>query len=421
MIEMVKSPSTRVLSKGCLAAWLAVALVFAALLVAPDAQAHGTNAPKRAAETSIGEGTAGGGAPTEQAPSPAEEDTPPAEEPTPPTEEPTSPAAQGQPPAEEAIPPAEEVTPPAEQAQPPAEQTPPPAEEPIPPAEQAQPPAEEPAPPTEEPTPPAEQAQPPAEEATPPAEQAQTAAEPTPPPAEEPTPPQTLPTTKEVPPAVEDGNVKEVVAEAGSDGAASEDTGGNSQVSAVASRPSAEDTAGEVAAGGSTSLTTSAAPGVLPESLTSPAQSQSSLALGPREISVRRAGQATCELAGIGGGITVGRAGDWLEISTASSDLPSPFAIAGASRTATTSGAPDGSQDGGSAVENHPSAPFPGPGPGGAGGAAAAGGSPGSALSPSFTLAGVLLQAEPRAMRRLRLSQQSWRTSFFVLIPERPD
>ena len=400
MIELVKSPSTRVLSKGCLAAWLAVSLAFAALLVAPDAQAHGPNAPKRAAETSSGEGTTGGGAPTEQAPPPAEEAKPPAE--------------QAQPLAEEPTPPAEQTQPPAEEPTPPAEQTQPPAEEPTPPAEQAQPPAEE-------PTPPAEQAQPPAEEPTPPAEQTQPAAEQTPPPAEEPTPPQTPPTTKEVPPAVEDGNVKEVVAEAGSDGAASEDTGGNSQVSAVASRPSEENTAGEVAAGVSTAVTTSAAPGVLPESLTSPPQSQSSLAQGPREISVGRAGQATCELAEIGGGITVGRAGDWLEISTASADLPSPFAIAGASRTATTSGAPAGSQDGGSAVENHPPAPFPGPGPGGAGGAAAAGGSPGSALSPSFTLAGVLLQAEPRAMRRLRLSQQSWRTSFFVLIPERPD
>ncbi len=405
MIETVKSPSTRVLSKGCLAAWLAVSLAFAALLVAPDAQAHGTNAPKRAAETSSGEGTTGGGAPAEQA-------QPPAEEPTPPAEQAQPPAEQDQPPAEEPTPPAEEPTPPAEP--PAAEQTPPPAEEPTPPAE-------EPTPPAEQAQPAAEQDQPPAEEPTPSAEQAQPPAEQTPPPAEEPTPPPTPPTTSEVPPAVEDGNVKEVTAEASSDKAASEDTGGNSQVSAVASRPSAEYTAGEVAAGASTAVTTSAAPGVLPESLTSPAQSQSSLAQGPREISIRRAGQATCELAGIGGGITVGHAGDWLEISTASSDLPSPFAIAAASRTATTSGAPDGSQGGGSAVENHPPAPSPGPGPGGAGGAAAAGGSPGSALSASFTLAGVLLQAEPRAMRRLRLSQQSWRTSFFVLIPERPD
>jgi len=411
MIEMVKNPSTRVISKGCLAAWLAVSLAFAALLVAPDAQAHETNAPNRAAETSIGEGATEGGVPTEQAPPPAEEATPPAEQGQPPAEQTTPPAEQTRPPAEQGQPAAEEATAPAGQGQPPAEQSPPSAEEATAPVEQGQPPAEQ-------GQPAAEQSPPPAEEATPPAAQ-------TPPATEETPPPQTPPTTIEVPPAVEDGNVKqttgEVAAEAGSDGAATENTGGDSQVSTVASRPSEEDTAGEVAAGVSTAVTASAAPGVLPESLKSPAQSQSSLALGPGKISIRRAGHATCELAGIGVEITVVHAGDWLEISTAPSDSPAPFAIAGASRTATTPGAPAGSQDGGSAVENHPPAPFPGPGPGGAGGGSAAGGGPGSALSASFTLAGVLLQAEPRAMRRWRLSQPSWRTSFFVLIPERPD
>ena len=368
MIDMVKSPSTRVLSKGRLAAWLAVSLAFAALLVAPDAQAHGTNAPNRAADTSIGEGATEGGVPTEQAPATTGQGQSTTEEATTP-----APAGQGQSTTEQS-------QPTNEQSQPATEQTKPPAEEPIAPAEPI----------------------PPAAEATPPA--------------------QTPPTTKEVPPEVENGNVKqpvgEVAVEAGSDGAASEDSEEDSQVSAAASRPSPEDTASEVAAGVATSVT---APGVLPEGLTSPTQSQSSIALGPDKISIRRARQATCELAGIGVEITVGHAGEWLEISTASSDSPAPFAIAGTSRTATTSGAPAGSQDGGSAVENHPPSPFPGPGPGGAGGGAAAGGGPGSAVSASFTLAGVLLQAEPRAMRRWRLSQPSWRTSFFVLIPERPD
>jgi hypothetical protein len=394
MIDMVKSPSTRVLSKGCLAAWLAVSLAFAALLVAPDAQAHGTHAPNRAADTSIGEGATEGGVPTEQVPPPAGQGQSTTEQATTP-----APTGQGQSTTEQSQSTAEEATTPAptgqgqstteqsqsttEQSQPATEQTKPPAEEPIAPAEPI----------------------PPAAEATPPA--------------------QTPPTTKEVPPEVEDGNVKqpvgEVAVEAGSDGAASEDSEEDSQVSGAASRPSPEDTASEVAAGVATAVTASAAPGVLPEGLTSPAQSQSSIALGPGKISIRRARQATCELAGIGVEITVGHAGEWLEISTTSSDLPAPFAIAGTSRTATTSGAPAGSQDGGSAVENHPPSPFPGPGPGGAGGGAAAGGGPGSAVSASFTLAGVLLQAEPRAMRRWRLSQPSWRTSFFVLIPERPD
>jgi hypothetical protein len=61
----------------------------------------------------------------------------------------------------------------------------------------------------------------------------------------------------------------------------------------------------------------------------------------------------------------------------------------------------------------------PGPAPGGAFGGSAAAGS-GLALSGFFTLAGLLLFAAPCAMRRLRLSCRPWRTSFFVLIPERP-
>jgi hypothetical protein len=44
----------------------------------------------------------------------------------------------------------------------------------------------------------------------------------------------------------------------------------------------------------------------------------------------------------------------------------------------------------------------------------------GTALSIFLTLAGLLLMAAPRAMRRLRLSCQPWLTACFVLIPERP-
>jgi hypothetical protein len=80
-----------------------------------------------------------------------------------------------------------------------------------------------------------------------------------------------------------------------------------------------------------------------------------------------------------------------------------------------------GGHDGGVPVESHaPVSPTPGPaGPGGASGGSAAGGS-GLALSGFFTLAGLLLLAAPRAMRRLRLSCQPWLTACFALIPERP-
>jgi hypothetical protein len=63
----------------------------------------------------------------------------------------------------------------------------------------------------------------------------------------------------------------------------------------------------------------------------------------------------------------------------------------------------------------------PGPQPGGSsGGASAGGGGGGLATSGFFSLAGLLLLAAPRAMRRLRLLCQPWRTACFALIPERP-
>jgi hypothetical protein len=66
-----------------------------------------------------------------------------------------------------------------------------------------------------------------------------------------------------------------------------------------------------------------------------------------------------------------------------------------------------------------PGTPAPGPGPGSASSSAATGGA-GFGIS-YFLLAGLLLFAAPRAMRRLRLSALPCRTSFFVLIPEHPD
>jgi hypothetical protein len=114
----------------------------------------------------------------------------------------------------------------------------------------------------------------------------------------------------------------------------------------------------------------------------------------------------------------VGDARGLLEISTNTSASTIHLATVEASSRATTAGGSAGG-DGGSVV-GHPSPP-PGPGSGGAGGGSAAGGGSGSASSAPFTLVGTLLQAAPRAMRRLLLAQQSWRTSFLVLIPERPD
>jgi len=356
MIELFNSPSTRILSRGRLALWLVVSLVFAALLFAAGAQAQGTSAPEGASETPVGETAT----------------TPPATEAAPPPVEPAPP------------PPAEATPPPIEQAPPPAEQAPP-AAEPPPPAEQKPPPPAEPQPPP----PPAEQA--------PPTQAPPVTTE------EAPTAKQAPPVTEETPPPAEKKAAaqtgSEVAAEAGSEGHAIQGTGEGSQASEVAPEVSAAPS--EISA--------------------PPVQGQSSLTWWPQTISAGRAGQASCELAAIEASTTAGYAGGWSGISATSPGSAIPLATAGSSPVAITTGAPAGSQDGRSAVEDHPSAPTPGPGPGGAGSGSAAGSGSGSASSASFTLVGVLFQAAPSAMRRLRLAQPSWRTSFFVLIPERPD
>ena len=127
----------------------------------------------------------------------------------------------------------------------------------------------------------------------------------------------------------------------------------------------------------------------------------------------QRAAELSCELSGMAGSVTNNcRA----EVSGQAS-LSAPAAGFRAP-TGSRTGPPNdgyGNSSGGS----HPAIPAPAPAPSGAVGGSAAGGS-GVALSGFFTLAGLLLLAAPRALRRLRLSCQPWRAAFFVLIPERP-
>jgi hypothetical protein len=78
----------------------------------------------------------------------------------------------------------------------------------------------------------------------------------------------------------------------------------------------------------------------------------------------------------------------------------------------------DGGPDGSGGAGHQPVSPAPGPAPSGAAGGSAGGG-PGLALA-FLSLAGLLLVAPLRAMRRLRLSSAPWLTACFVLIPERP-
>jgi hypothetical protein len=357
MVELVKSPSMRILSKGCLALWLVISLVSTVLLFAVDAQA---NAPDGAAETPIGEAATKSGAPPEEVP-PVVEQAPPVVEEVPPV-------------VEEAPPVVEEAPPVVEEAPPVVEEAPPVVEE-VPPV--------------------VEQAPPVVEEAPPVVEQAP-------------------PVVEEAPSVIEKNPVEqtagEVAAEAGSE--ATQGPGEGSQVPAGASGLTHKDATGEVAPEISIAVTTSVVPVAASEISTSPMQDQSPLVMWPQTT---RSGRMSC----VGASITAGYAGGWLGILVRSSVSNTPFTAADASSTAITAGLPAGGLGDGSTIENHPSSP--GSGSGGGGGGSAAGGGSGSASSASSTLVDVLLQAAPRAMRRLRLAQPSWCTSFFVLIPERPD
>jgi hypothetical protein len=380
MIQPVKSPPTRVLSKGRATPWLLVLLAFAALVFAPVAQASGTDTSDTATEAA------------EQAPSTAEEPTPVAEQAPPAVAEAAPPATETAPSAYEQTPPAAEAAPPKAEAAPPATEQPPPIAEPAPPAAEPTPPIADPAPPVAEPTPPVVEPAPPVAEPTPPAEKD--------------TPEQTA---EQTPGGTSTGADSEGLAQR---------TGGGSQESAGSSGPT-RDAASEATPEASIAVSASTTPSVpleIPAVHDQPARASSS-----RAASARCARQAGCEPAAIGASITAEEAGGWLDLAVAASGSTAKFAAAGPSRTAIAAGMPAGNRGGRSAAENHPSAPTPGPGPGGAGGGSAAGGASGSASSASFTLVSVLLHAAPRALRRFRLAQPSWRTSFFVLIPERPD
>ncbi len=160
-----------------------------------------------------------------------------------------------------------------------------------------------------------------------------------------------------------------------------------------------------------------------------PAETQATAA-PPTEVvmptairAARKAGSLGCVVAALAGPMTGDCAAGGSATQRALAGSPVGFAaaaVAAGSLTGTGPGAPPGSGDGDSSIGSPPFSPAPGSAPSGASGAAAAGGS-GLGLSAFLTLAGLLGLAAPRAMRRLRLFCQPWRTACFVLIPERPD
>ena len=147
---------------------------------------------------------------------------------------------------------------------------------------------------------------------------------------------------------------------------------------------------------------------------------QPSLIARPGETATFRAGAVSCELATVGIPERAECASDWLEASAGAASLAS-FDPAGAPQRSSASDPRPSPDEGGSPVQNRAPAPGPVPGPGGVGGGSAAGSGSGSASPASFTLVGIRLQRAPGATRQLQLRRLSWRASFFVLIPERPD
>lgn len=134
-----------------------------------------------------------------------------------------------------------------------------------------------------------------------------------------------------------------------------------------------------------------------------------------RLTAAQRAADLSCQLSGLSGP----SAGECAAALAGEQRSPASTATLVAVPATTGTGAPPDGGYSGSTGASRSAAPPPGPAPSGAFGGSSAGGA-GGALSGFFTLAGLLLLAGPRAMRRLRLSCRPWLTAFFVLIPERP-
>jgi hypothetical protein len=133
----------------------------------------------------------------------------------------------------------------------------------------------------------------------------------------------------------------------------------------------------------------------------------------------QRAQQFDCDLSSFGEHQSSGCSAGWLGAQRLLSQSPMGL-VATAASVAASAGSPPTGGHGGSGTGSPPVNPAPGPTPAPSGASGSAAGSSGIGLSGFLTLAGLLLLGAPRAMRRLRLSCQPWRTACFVLIPERP-
>jgi hypothetical protein len=375
---------------------IAISLVFAGFPFAVSAQAQGTNADEVAADSSAGGGVPENGVSSEQTPLAAEEALPAGAE---------VPAAAEQTSAEQTPPDPEGVDASAEQA-PSSDEQAPSSDEQAPSSDEQAPPSDEQAPPSDEQTPlPVEQ--------TPPVDE-QVSIEETPPVARE-----TPPTSHDPETVEQTGGAS---GETSSEGGATEGAG-NSQTPTGASGSNHREPTNEVAPAPFTAATAPSAAMAMP-GISTPAAGDNRVSLPPGAPTApaRRAQQVRRELAAFGAWtIATSYDGRWLDTpggSLVSTTLA--FATVGASPAAmAAASAPAHGKGDASSIENHPFSPMPGSG--GGGGGSAAGGASGAGSSASFTLVGVPLQTASNVMRLLCVSQPSWRTTFFALIPERPD
>ncbi len=162
-------------------------------------------------------------------------------------------------------------------------------------------------------------------------------------------------------------------------------------------------------------------PSAPPEVPSTAKASPPSVGAGVVTSTAQRVRQFDCALSAVGYGAAQACGSEALStqrfLSAPSMGLATSAYVAA---VAAAGGSASGGGHGGSGAGSPPVGPAPSPpsAPSGASGSAA--GSSGLGLSGFLTLAGLLLLGAPRAMRRLRLSCQPWRTACFVLIPERP-
>ena len=141
-----------------------------------------------------------------------------------------------------------------------------------------------------------------------------------------------------------------------------------------------------------------------------------SIATTPPARSKHRAPPAGC---GLEASIATSCAVGWLSLSTRSRSPNTVLIASGSFSSQITGTETEDASHRRTSVENTPSTPTPAQGPGGSGGVSAAGGGSSAACS-AFNSAGVKLRHSQIYTRAVILDQPSWRTSFFVLVPERP-